>query len=105
MINMGFALGAIIDFQANPPSSVLIFSTRCTRPGFTQYQRHRFEVPAGNLQPRLRTNRVLIREAGLDSSFLSGQQRDVIIFPKHRQYLFGRLPRFYRKVHLECQRR
>src|SRR5262245_61222025 len=82
-----------------------VLRNRRTRPGFAHYQGLRFDVPAENLQLRMRSNWVLTREVRLDSPFLSGQQRDVIIFPEYRQYLFGRLPRFHRKSYLECQRR
>jgi hypothetical protein len=86
--------------------SVLLFlRIRCIRPAFAYYQGLRFDIPAANLQRRVRSNRVFIGETRLDSPFLSGQQRDVIIFPEYRQYFFTRLPRFDRKSHLECQRR
>src|SRR5262245_13208020 len=74
----------------NPPRgaakrSVLFFLwSRRTRPSFAYYQDLRFDIPSGNLQYRVRSNRVFTREARLDSPFLSRQHRDVIIFPEYR---------------------
>src|SRR5262245_58444985 len=85
---------------------VLFFRrSRRNRLSFAYREGLRFDIPAGNLQPRVRYNRVFAREARLDSPFFFRQQRDVVIFPEYRQYLFCRLPRYRRKSHLECQRR
>lgn len=85
------------DVPAVGQGSILFFRrSRRNRPSFAYGEGLRFDIPAGNAQCRVRSNRVFAREASLDSPFFSRQQREVVIFPEYRQDLFSRLPRFHR---------